>query len=115
MALADSDFNAFAHGLAERFSDRATGQDSDSTRLLNIRPSDHVLAGFLTPCQHEESGANSEEELADDLPLDRPYEQTALGMHWRIPRAALRSGIGLSATIRLQVYVRRLPTHQEQS
>lgn len=117
MPLTDSDFNSFALGLAERFAERAIGLDTDNARLLNARPSDQVLSGFLTPSQPDrgDGTAASEDELAEDLPLDGPYEQTSIGLHWRVPRAALRGGVRLQAEVRLHVYVRRLPTRQEQT
>lgn len=133
MPLTHTDYNAFAQGLAERFAERAKGLDGDSARLVNVYPSDHVLAGFLTPVQEQDTrvgipsgmpaqsrespddaGASVEEALADDLPLDKPYEQTAIGMHWMVPRTELRDGVTLNATVEVRVYVRRLPTRVEQ-
>jgi len=111
------DFNDFAQGLVGRFAERAAGLDSESARLVDTRPSDHVLTGFLTPARvakGQDEGTPEDEQLAVDLPLDSAYEQTNLGTHWLVPRAALERGSLLKCQLRLCVYVRRLPTRSEQ-
>lgn len=120
--LSDKDFNAFARGLVTHFSARATGQDEASARIIQSRPSDHILSGFLTPVREDmldTAAAGTaeeavEEHLATDLPHDTAYEQTSIGMHWLAPRAALQSGTCMNVRVRLYVYVRRLPSREEQ-
>ena len=68
MPLLDSDFNNFATTLTRRFSDRSKGLDPDSRRIIAARPSDRILAGFLTPVRSDQSFAlsfTSEMEDAD--------------------------------------------------
>lgn len=108
--------NAFAQGLAEHFAVRATGLDEESTRLLFKRPSDHVLTGFLTPIANDPNGSQQtdEDQLASDLPRDAATEQTNLGMHWLVPRIAFQSEATIQVRVQLSVYVRRLPSREEQ-
>lgn len=98
MALTDADYNGFARSLVERVAQRAKGLDDESQRLVGVRPSDHILVGFLTPggTQSEATKAadsamvtersdglaekRAEELLAEDLPQDSAYEQTGVGM-----------------------------------
>ena len=47
MPLTDSDYNAFSVALVERLTQRAKGLDDGSKRIVNLRPSDHILSGFL--------------------------------------------------------------------
>src|SRR5262249_39775996 len=111
--LNDATLNSFAQGLVARFIERATGQEAGSARLINERPADHILTGFLNPAQiAEEDGVD--DPLADDLPRDDAYNQSSLGMHWLVPRSALREGIYLQPELSASVYVRRLPTVEEQ-
>jgi hypothetical protein len=127
MPLTDTDYNAFATTLAERFSDRARGLDEGSVRLVGLRPADHILAGFLTPVSvapiafsgttatpapSEQSA--SEDDLADDLPRDSAYEQTAIGLEWIAPLEALVANRQLRVDVGFFVYLRRLPTFSEQ-
>lgn len=115
IGLTDKDLNAFGQGLATHFASRATGMDDSSERLVLRRPSDHVLAGFLTPVS---TGGSEEEDpdaqLASDLPRDTALEQTSLGMHWLIDRKALERGQQVKVAVRLSVYVRRLPSIEDQ-
>jgi hypothetical protein len=120
MPLTDNDYNAFATTLAQRFADRARGLDDGSVRLVNLRPADHILAGFLTPVSEDfvapapaerESG---EDGLADDLPRDSAYEQTAIGLEWIAPVEALVANRQLRVEVGFLVYLRRLPTFAEQ-
>lgn len=122
--LTDRDLNAFAQGIVAGFIARATGQDEESARLINSRPSDHVLTGFLTPSREDvpTTGAagthgaddRAEEQLASDLPRDAAYEQTSLGMYWLVPRTAFQAGAYMETRVRLCVYVRRLPSRDVQ-
>jgi len=126
MPLTDTDYNAFATALAERFAERARGLGRDGARIVNQRPSDHILAGFLTPVTDRsvsrppsapapsETSDGVEEALAEDLPRDSAYEQTSMGLEWIAPMDALRSGGRLSVDVEFFVYVRRLPTLTEQ-
>jgi len=126
MPFTDRDYNAFATALAERFTERAKGLDRDSDRIVNQRPADHILAGFLTPVPDgsiaptasshalREAGDSVEETLAEDLPRDSAYEQTAIGMEWVGPLEAFCSDRQLAVEAEFFVYVRRLPTFEEQ-
>jgi hypothetical protein len=114
--LSDQDLNAFAYGLAVRFAARATGQDDESARLLYRRPSDHVLTGFLTPVSNNATGTGEDidDQLVADLPRDAATEQTNLGIHWLLSRSVLQSDAVIKARIQLSIYVRRLPSREEQ-
>lgn len=126
MPLTDADYNAFATALAERFTERAKGLDRDSGRIVNQRPGDHILAGFLTPASDRsiarqvnspasgESGDDVDEALAEDLPRDSAHEQTSIGMEWIAPLDAFSSDRHLAVEAEFLVYVRRLPTLAEQ-
>ncbi len=120
MPLRDPDYNAFAHALSRRFRDRILGLDTGSARIINVRPSDHILAGFLTPVSHQDVIADPdalasafEEALADDLPKDSSYEQTSIGLEWLAPTESLAS-TSITVNIGLTVYVRRIPSLEEQ-
>ena len=122
--LTDSDLNSFAQMLVNGFADRATGQDESGARLVYTLPSDHILTGFLTPprpqgdrdpqAEGEHQVGQVDELLASDLPRDAAFELTNLGMHWLVPKPAFRSDACLEVRIHLSVYVRRLPTMEEQ-
>src|SRR5437016_5859146 len=103
MPLLDSDFNNFATALTRRFADRSKGLDPDSRRIIAARPSDHILAGFLTPVRSDQpfpiSAEASEQEtevdaaLADDLPRDSAYEQTSIGLEWIVALDEMLAGV----------------------
>jgi Helicase conserved C-terminal domain len=126
MSLTDQDYNAFARALVCRFSERAKGVDQGSSRIVNLRPSDHILAGFLTPVPvvlraasgtlspDENAMEESDEILADDLPKDSAYEQTAIGMEWIAPVKAFEEGKDLEVDAGFFVFIRRLPTFNDQ-
>lgn len=123
MALTDAQYNAFARSLAARFADRARGLDEDSARIVALRPSDRVLAGLLTPAGDDRPGAQTSNGadatepdilLADDLPRDKAYEQTAMGFEWVAPIQTLREGGTATVSLGLCIYLRRLPTFGEQ-
>lgn len=129
MPLLDSDFNNFATTLTRRFSDRSKGLDPDSRRIIAARPSDRILAGFLTPVRSDQSFALSftsemedadgesavDNALADDLPRDSAYEQTSLGLEWMVALDEMQEDALIDVEIGLSVYVRRLPTFDEQN
>jgi hypothetical protein len=130
MPLTDSDYNQFARTLAMRFAQRSKGLDEDSRRIVNARPADHILTGFLTPVrpspltpisrtdarQNDDRKENDDDEslLAEDLPRDSAYEQTALGLEWVVPLDQLQNGSLMTIELYLCVYVRRFPTFEEQ-
>ena len=112
----DQTYNVFARALAEQISCRAKGIDDESARIVNVRPQEHILAGFLTPrsVAHPPPGdldANSE---PDDLPRDSAFELTSIGLEWLADREALNRVDVLSASLSLNVYVRCTPTFDEQ-
>jgi hypothetical protein len=111
MALPPDVYNQFTISLVERIVERALGKDEASQRLLDTRPADHVLAGFLTPIRPPTDEEASEE---NDLPQDGPYEQSSLGLEWLVPKEALQSAHKLHVAVDLSVYARRLPTYEEQ-
>ncbi len=120
MPLTDNDYNAFATCLAQRFADRARGIDDGSVRLVNLRPADHILAGFLTPVSDDTvmparpERDSGDDGLADDLPRDSAYEQTAIGLEWIAPLEALVANQHLRVSVGFFVYLRRLPNFSEQ-
>lgn len=117
MHLTAPDYNAFAEKLATRFVSRAKGQDEASARLVGVRPSDHVLCGFLTPAGQSEISRTQEdadESVATDLPQDSSYKQSAIGAEWLAPREGLSGSSRLVVDVSFCVYVRTLPTFQEQ-
>lgn len=112
----DQNLNAFARGLVSRFVESAVGSDERSVRLVDERPSDRIIAGFLTASPRGAAGEGGEDEaLATDLPRDEAYQQTSLGLQWLVPRTAFRPGVRLSISVELSVYVRRLPSRDDQS
>lgn len=117
MALTDSDYNAFASSLVSRFADRLRGLDGSAQRLVGTRPQDHVLAGFLTPVESDDTSEAAEDDpddaLASDLPRDSTYEQTSVGAEWLMP---IDQALGdLQVTVAGAVYVRRIPDFDEQN
>src|SRR5947207_10206846 len=96
MILSDSDYNAFASTLVRRVAERAKGIDSENARIIGARPADRILAGFLTPADltpldqsRQRPAEEPEDFLADDLPKDSAYEQSAVGIEWISPLSAL--------------------------
>src|SRR5262249_8851634 len=84
MSLSDHVLNAFATSLTDCVRERARGCDDKSARIVNTRPDEFVLAGFLTPRSVGESAAHDEDNAATDLPQDSAYEQTAIGLEWMV-------------------------------
>jgi hypothetical protein len=128
--LDSTTYNRFAQSLVERIAERATGRDDASARIVNIRPADHVLAGFLTPARRSAdqrprasnrrhaTGSGSTSTTASDgedqdLPDDSPYEQSTLGLEWLLPRAVAGLGLTLHITVTGALYARTLPDQAE--
>jgi hypothetical protein len=85
MPLNDQVLNAFATSLADCVRERAKGCDDKSARIVNARPNEFVLAGFLTPRSvGDHTPRDDEDEAATDLPQDSAYEQTAIGLEWMV-------------------------------
>jgi hypothetical protein len=108
-------YNQFALSLVDHIVERALGCDPESERIVDARPADHILAGFLTPVHPASESAsleNSEELASEDLPQDRPHEQSAIGLEWLAPVAGLTEG-RLEVEVGFSVYVRRVPTYEE--
>jgi len=101
---------AFARGLVNRFADRVIGVDASLDRIVNARPSDQVLGGFLTASAVPSADADGPR---DDLPEDSDYEQTALGLEWLAPYRHLVDAEA-SCSVKLSVYVRIFPEYDEQ-
>jgi Helicase conserved C-terminal domain len=112
----DQTYNAFARGLAEQIRERAKGLDDESARIVNTRPQEHILAGFLTsrstppqaPDDHDDDADN------DDLPRDSAFELRSIGLEWLADVNALAVLDALSVSLSLKVYVRCTPTFEEQ-
>jgi hypothetical protein len=102
----------FARGLTQRFAERVVGLDQSAARILKLRPADQVLGGFLTPARTREDA--DDDGPIEDLPQDSAYEQTALGLEWLAPVAGL-GGTWADVRIALSVYVRVMPTFDEQA
>src|SRR5260370_39680500 len=117
MPITDAALTGFAEAVADKIACRATGLDIDSARIVATRPADHILSGFLTPVRRREvdQGSDADERLAEDLPQDTAYEQTAMGFERLAPRNALGAGSVLSVAVTMSVYVRQLPSYEEQS
>lgn len=109
--MPEESYAEFARGLVGRFAERVVGADRTSARLVNVRPSDHILGGFITAMARPESDG---ETPLDELPQDSDYEQTAIGFAWLATRDEL-AAVTASYRLRLTTYVRALPTFEEQS
>lgn len=118
MAFTHNTLNNFARTLSRSIAQRAVGLDKASERIIELRPPEQILAGFLTPMQDQEKDASEDididEQFAEDLPQDSPYEQTAVGFEWLAPRHALDDLATMKVIVDCAVYVRRLPTFPEQ-
>ena len=112
----DQTYNAFARALTEQISCRAKGLDNESARIVNVRPQEHILAGFLTPrsVAHPPAADLNPDSEPDDLPRDSAFELTSIGLEWLADREALKRLNVLSASLSLNVYVRCTPTFDEQ-
>ena len=112
----DQTYNAFARALTEQIRQRAKGLDDESARIVNTRPQEHVLAGFLTPrsiVQPRPDAVNGESDI-DDLPRDSAFELTSIGLEWLADNDALARLDTLSLSLSLNVYIRCTPTFEEQ-
>ena len=114
MPLNDQVLNAFATSLANCVRERAKGCDDKSARIINTRPSEFVLAGFLTPRSVEDGAAHDEDEAATDLPLDSAYEQTAIGLEWLVDAREFSRIDTFDVEVSAHVYLRVLATFKEQ-
>jgi hypothetical protein len=134
MPLTDSDYNNFATTITRRFAERCKGLDDGSYRIIDRRPADNILAGFLTPVRDGQDStaagsdsrnrsaspggpdpsADGEDAFVDDLPRDTPYEQTAMGLEWIAPLEEMRDGVVVAVELQTCVYVRRLAARDEQ-
>ena len=108
--MSEDSYAEFARGLVKRFSERVVGADDTSARLVTVRPSDHILGGFITAMPKPESDG---ETPLDDLPQDSDYEQTSIGLAWLAERDEL-AAVTAACRLRLTTYVRTLPTFDEQ-
>lgn len=115
MPLNDHVLNAFASELADCVRERAKGRDNKSERIVNTRPDEFVLAGFLTPRSPGNVGAQDEDGIATDLPQDSAYEQTAIGIEWMVDAADFSALQTIEVEVSAHVYMRVLPTFDEQS
>ena len=114
MPLNDQVLNAFATSLADCVRERAKGCDDKSARIINTRPNEFVLAGFLTPRSVGDSTAHDEDEAATDLPQDSAYEQTAIGLEWMVDAQEFSKIRTFDVEVSAHVYLRVLPTFNEQ-
>jgi Helicase conserved C-terminal domain len=112
----DQTYNAFARGLAHQIRHRAKGIDDESARIVNTRPQEHILAGFLTPrsAAHAAVVAADEDSENEDLPRDSAFELTSIGLEWLADSRALAGARAVSILLSLNVYVRCTPTFEEQ-
>lgn len=107
----DANYNAFARGIANSIRCRSKGLDAGSARIVNGRPSEHILSGFLTPRSIVAPPRNAADDdfEADDLPRDAAFELTSIGLEWRGDKGALSRLSTLSLSVDLNVYVRAFP------
>jgi hypothetical protein len=114
--ITDHTFNTFARALADGLRHRAKGLDGESARIVNTRPGEHILAGFLTPraANTHVVPATADDDDAQDLPRDSAFELTSVGLEWRGDEDALSQLETLSLSLALNVYVRCTPTLEEQ-
>ena len=111
----DRTYNTFARALAEHIRLRAKGLDQDSARIVNTRPPEHILAGFLTPRSPAVPPPDGSGDAdIDDLPRDSAFELTAVGLEWLADREELGRIEFLSVSLSLSVYIRCTPTFEEQ-
>lgn len=113
----DQTYNAFARALVRQIGCRAKGVDDESARIVNGRPHEHILAGFLTPrsVPHQQHTDAAQDNEVDDLPRDSAFELTSIGLEWLADRNVLKGIQSLSASVSLNLYVRCTPTFEEQS
>lgn len=111
----DHIFNTFARALADRIRYRAKGLDDDSARIVNNRPQEHILSGFLTPRSHDQRAHDASDDAeTDDLPHDSAFELTAIGLEFMADRVALARVETLPLALSFNVYIRCIPSFAEQ-
>jgi hypothetical protein len=112
----DQTYNSFARALVSEISRRAKGLDDESARIVNVRPQEHILAGFLTPraAVLQQVAAAAQEDEVDDLPKDSAFELTSIGLEWLADQDRLKNLKSLSTSISLNLYVRCTPEVEEQ-
>jgi len=106
----DQTYNSFARALAEQIRYRAKGLDDESARIVNTRPQEHILAGFMTP----RSAGEEQDGGDDDLPRDSAFEIRSLGLEWLADIETLSGLESLSLSLSLNLYIRCTPTFDEQ-
>lgn len=113
----DQVYNDFARALTEQISRRAKGLDEESARIVNVRPQEHILSGFLTSrsAAHPPAQTPGADEDIDDLPRDAAFELTSIGLEWLADQEALNRTQSLTAWLSANLYVRCTPTFEEQS
>ena len=111
----DRVYNDFARALTEQISCRAKGLDDDSARIVNVRPQEHILSGFLTPRSAPAAAAMGADDDVDDLPRDSAFELSSIGLEWLADRGALERTESLSASLSANLYVRCAPAFKEQT
>lgn len=119
MTLSDSALNEFSTSLVNRIRDRAKGVDDKSARIVNTRPEEFILTGFLTPraIAHADDaggGEGEDNEGTTDLPQDSAYEQTAIGLEWMVDAETFPTAKTIPVEIDINIYVRLMPTFEEQ-
>lgn len=108
--ISRENLNAFVTAFCARFAERASGESPDAHRITQRRPSDFVLTGFLTTRQ--DSTDAIEDAAIEDLPRDRPYEQTSIGIEWLTSTGADAIDV-IDVAVSFAVFVRRYPTYDE--
>jgi len=111
----DQVFNDFARALTEQISCRAKGLDDESARIVNVRPQEHILSGFLTARSAISAPAAAPDDDVDDLPRDSAFELSAIGLEWLADKDALSRTESLSARLSANLYVRCTPAFEEQT
>lgn len=113
----DQVYNHFARALTEQISSRAKGLDEESARIVNVRPQEHILSGFLTSrsAAHPPVASPGPDEDIDDLPRDAAFELTSIGLEWLADQEALSRTESLTAWLSANLYVRCTPTFDEQN
>lgn len=110
----DQTYNRFSRALAEQIRERAKGLDAESARIVNTRPQEHILSGFLTPRVTRNPPPQDGDGDDEDLPRDSAFELRALGLEFLADSENLASVTSLPVTISLNLYVRCTPTFDEQ-
>lgn len=109
--------NGFATAVTRRFREAAKGLDPESSRFIKARPSERILAGFLTPLDPTSIGPSGSAVAGNepDIPTDENYEQTHIGVEWAVPKQSIGRGIRFRVRFSMHVYARVMPTFAEAS